>query len=382
MADNNYYDVIVIGGGIIGTSTAYYLSKQGVKVILLEQNQLCSMSSGANQAGITLGRSITPYIELSNLSNSLYVELNNNLDIDYEFERIDYLLCSINRDDDDRLNNTYSELINNNSKCKYLDKNILNSSNYKLGDSVRNAILINDGIYILWPFKFVQALANSAIYYGAKVFNYTEVTKINIKNNSINSVTTNVGEFKTSCVVNAAGIFSNKISNMVGINIPIIPIKGEVIVTEATTIHNCRYIMDIDYLKNENIQDKFNKFSTTLMQHKNGNWTIGTSRENCGYKNTNSYESMSIIAKKAVNILPLLKNKYFLRSYTGLRPFCSYDGKPIIGNSEIVQGFYLATGHDGSGIKYGPATGNLIAKEIISGKVPDITIPFRYSRLL
>ena len=109
---------------------------------------------------------------------------------------------------------------------------------------------------MVWPFKLVCAFLLSAKRFGAKVFTNTEVVNLSVRKGAVQSVVTNRGEMKSKYVVNAAGCWSGRIGEMVGVHIPVKPKKGQVVVTEPTEIYKYRYIMDIDYLTVERNQKK------------------------------------------------------------------------------------------------------------------------------
>ncbi|NIO20978.1 MAG: FAD-dependent oxidoreductase [Candidatus Aenigmarchaeota archaeon] len=169
---------------------------------------------------------------------------------------------------------------------------------------------------------------------------------------------------------------------MVGLDIPVKPQRGQVLVTEPTRFYPCRYLMDIDYLIVEHSQTEKLDVTINLVQHKHGNWTIGSSREFAGFVNKTTHEGIAVLARKATKFLLDLGLEHCIRSYSGLRPFCHFDGNPILGQVDKIRGFVIATGHGGSGIKFAPVTGKLIAEEIIQGELTALLAPYRYSRFV
>ena len=208
-----------------------------------------------------------------------------------------------------------------------------------------------------------------------------EVTGLKVEKGAIHSVMTDKGDVIVKYVVNAAGCWSGKIGEMIGLEIPVRPRKGQVVVTEPTELHHYRYLMDIDYLTVEHDQKEGIDIAGSVMQHSHGNWTIGSSREIAGFNTDTSAEAMFLLVRKAVKLLPGLRDLHLIRSYAGLRPSSYVDGNPILGEVEEVKGFVIATGHDGSGVKFSPVTGKLIAQEIAKGRPDPLLEPYRYSRL-
>lgn len=376
-------DVVVIGGGVIGCSTAYYLQKEGLQVTLLERGRLCSGASGSNQGGATFSRTLQPFTQLALESLKLFETLREELDYDIELEEVNYLMCAVdlNPEKEKLLKATFHELRSIGCQCRLVLGKEVRELDRHLGESVEGAIVIEKGIYMVWPFKLVYGLAHAAKKLGATILTGTEVTGLKVEKGAIHSVMTDEGEVTVKCVVNAAGCWSGKIGEMVGLEIPVRPRKGQIVVTEPTELHYYRYLMDMDYLTVEHDQREAMDVATTVMQERYGNWTIGSSREMVNFNIDTSAEAMFLLAKKAVRFLPVLRDLHLIRSYAGLRPFCYVDGKPILGEVEEVKGFVIATGHEGSGIKFSAVTGKLIAREIARGRPEPLLEPYRYSRL-
>ena len=286
----------------------------------------------------------------------------------------------LNSEKEGLLRKTFEDLCGSGTECRLFLGEEVKKLDIPLGSDVQGAIEITKGIYVLWPFNLVFGFALAAERMGARILTYAEVKEIKVRENSVRSVVTSQGELRTKYVVNAAGCWSNEIGKMVNINIPVKPRKGQVLVTEPTRPYSYRYIMDIDYLLVEHSQRQRVEITTTLMQHGHGNWTIGSSRELAEFNKAASAESIFLLANKALRFLPGLRLKYCVRCYAGLRPFCYVDGNPILGETDELKGFVIATGHGGSGVKFSAVTGKLIAQEILTGRKQPLLEPFRYSR--
>jgi len=377
-------DAVVIGGGAIGCSIAYYLQKGGLKVTLIEKNSLCIGASGSNQGGATFSRTLPPLTDMSKRSHKIFENLSEELGYDIDLEEVNFLLCAVNMNTEieQLLHKTYREISELGTECRLLLGEELRSLDMPFGPQVQGAIEIRKGIFTVWPFKLVFSFAQAAKRLGASILTSIEVKDIKIKNRKVNSVITEAGEFTPKYVVNATGPWSRKVGEMVGLEIPVKPQRGQILVTEAMEKYPFRYLMNIDYLTVEHGSTDQLTVSTNLIQHKNGNWTIGSSREFAGFESKTTLEGISLLAKKAVEFLPYLGATRFIRSYSGLRPFCFIDGNPILGEVDEIKGYIIATGHGGSGIKLAPVTGQLIAEEIITGKRPALLEPFRYSRFV
>jgi sarcosine oxidase subunit beta len=233
----------------------------------------------------------------------------------------------------------------------------------------------SDGLF-LNPMKLVYGFAEAARRLGAQINTFTEVEKICVQNSKVKSVITSRGEIETRFVVIAAGAWSPLLARMLKLRIPIIPRRGQIMLTEAYRIGRIRYVSDADYLVTGYDLDAVKRsedprirlgVSAVLTQPKNGNWLLGTSRDFPGYDKRNTLETLTHIAKRAIRFLPKLRHANIIRTMAGLRPFCE-DGHPIIDSVDEVNGLVLATGHHGEGIALAPITGKLVAELVTKGR--------------
>ena len=177
------------------------------------------------------------------------------------------------------------------------------------------------------------------------------------------------------------------IGDMVGVNIPVLPRKGVILITNATSPICHQKVQDYAYndvkfgssgYKLDPDVEKYN-IAFTIEPTRGNTVLVGSSRNFMGYSVKAELDVARAIAKRAIRFYPILKDMNCIRTYAGLRPFLE-DHLPLITDVEKVPGFYIATGHEGDGISMAPMTGQLMA-ELIAGEKPylDIT-PFSYSR--
>jgi sarcosine oxidase subunit beta len=224
------------------------------------------------------------------------------------------------------------------------------------------------------PLLATIGIAQAAQKLGAKLITNTKVTGIELSKDgsAVKAVKTNRGKIETKRVVNAAGAWSAKVGEMVRINIPVVPRKGNLMVVENVPANfiNCKIIIASGYL--ESLKgDKKVAVAANVQQTKEGNLLLGSSREFAGFDKEVNPEVISRIAAGCIKYFPALAGLNTIRSWAGLRPY-SPDMLPIISDSPI-EGFYVASGHEGVGITMGPITGKLIT-QIISGKKTDLPV--------
>lgn len=366
-------DVVVIGGGVIGCSVAYHLAKKGVSVILVEKNDIASGTSGACDKAVLL-QSKNPglHLKMALEGIKLFPDLQRDLDVDIEFKNAGGMIVIYTQEQwqvmeqfverQNKLGLSVKLLERDEARQKQpaFAKDIVGST-YSPMDSEVNPIYLTLGFF------------RGAKKYGAKEMLGTEVKAIKLENGRVCSVVTDHGEIMTHVVVNACGIYAPFISAMVGINIPIVPRRGQIMVTEpvAPLIHgdiNCaRYItakFKPELLGNDESAQL--GVGLSLGQTENGNILIGGTREFVGYDKNTTHRALSAVLKHAAKLVPALKDISIIRSFAGLRPYTP-DGLPILGSVRQVEGFYMAAGHEGDGIALSAITGRILCDLITEG---------------
>ena len=195
------------------------------------------------------------------------------------------------------------------------------------------------------------------------------------------AVTTPQGLIGTETVVNAAGIYAPEIGKMVGLDIPITPRRGQLLVTEALPAFLTRCLLSAGYIaaKYDPGLTEGETWGISVEQTGNGNVLLGSTREFVGFDKRTTPDAVKRIASETTRIIPRLKDAHVIRAFAGLRPYTS-DGLPILGKVSSLEGFVMAAGHEGDGIALSPITGQVIAELIVDGK-PSIPLdPFSLER--
>jgi glycine/D-amino acid oxidase-like deaminating enzyme len=366
-------EVVVIGGGIIGSSAAYFLAKEGKKVVLIERGYQSGEASGGNAAWVwSLTRKAGIDITLGMHSISIHRQLQNELDLDFEYRANGGMLVI---DAENQLPFVEAHLKQREKDGHPLERisaaqaleiePMLNSK--KLLGAVWNPV---DGTTN--PILLVIALNRQAEKLGAAIAHHTEAQGIGVRGGRIESVTTNQGTIRTNCVVNAAGSWAAFISDMVGLHVPVKPFQMAMLVTEQMPRCISHPIMGASYMVEEDA-GKTGGLGCGLIvsQQVSGNLLIGASWRDAGYDKRTTQEEIECMARVALNAIPALKHIRVIRSFANFFPHTS-DDLPILGNVEGISGFIMASGHNGHGIALGPGSGKLIAELICDGKT---TIP-------
>jgi len=214
------------------------------------------------------------------------------------------------------------------------------------------------------------------------------VSGVRTENGKIKSVVTSKEEIETKTVVIATGSWSSILGEKLNLRIPVVPRRGQILITEPFKMGKIRYMIDADYLVTgfdleavKKSQDPRIKLgvSSVLTQPSHGNWLIGGSRDFPGYDKRTTLEILTQIAKRAIKFFPKLKHANIIRAMAGLRPFCS-DGLPIISKVDEIKGLVIATGHHGEGMALSPITGRLVAELITKDRTSLPIDRYSYNR--
>jgi sarcosine oxidase subunit beta len=373
---NRKTDIVVIGGGVIGASITYYLSKRGKRVTLVEKDDLAFGASGACDQMIFL-QTKNPglHLQLAMESKRIYESLGKELDHPIEFqtlggmvlidteEELEVMKEFVKRQKETGLNVDLMETKDALKIQKGLSPDLVGTS-YSPDDAHVNSL------------ELIKGYIKNATRYGAEIVVNTEVTGIKTKNGKVKGVATSRGDIDCEIVVNAAGPWASLIGDMVGIKIPIKPRRGQIILTEEVPPYIKHDIISANYIaakynlnSKRNIDDPLMELGIGLAinQCHKGNIFIGATREFEGYKTETTREGIKRIISYAARLIPGIMDFNIIRTFAGLRPYTP-DGLPIIGYVDEIEGFFMAAGHEGDGICLSPVTGKMVSDLIIDEK--------------
>lgn len=230
------YDVTIIGAGIIGTFITRELSKYNLKILLLDKgNDIATGTTKANTALIHAGFDAPKNTKMSYFNvrgNAMFDKVCKELDV--PFKRIGSLVLAFSEENIKTIENLY----NNGLEAGVQDMEILYKEQVlKMEPNISNevkAALYAKTAGIIGPWELAIALAENALENGAELKLNTEVLDIN-KSNDAYTISTNNGEIHTKAIINCAGVYGDKINNMISKNkINIIPKKGQYYLLDKT----------------------------------------------------------------------------------------------------------------------------------------------------
>ena len=366
-------EIVIVGGGVIGSAIAYFLSKAGREVVLLERGGIGGEASVANGAFVwTSTRRPGIDLTLALASIEIHNQFREELDYEIEYRRPGGMIIIENEKQIPKIEAFRKGREKAGFILRPMDVKEAKSLEPLLSESIVGALYnpLDGGTN---PFQLLVALNRKAARLGAKICHHTEVRGIEIEHAKVKRVLTGQGPIEAEIVVNACGSWASSIGKMVGIDIPIIPNEMEFVVTEQLPPVVSHIIMGASYVTEEYGKDEMianrNKFGRGLCIHQtaSGNLLLGATWRFVGYDKRTSYEETVAIAKEVARLFPPLKNVHAIRSFANFFPFTN-DDLPILGHVDGIEGLIIAAGHCGHGICLGPITGKLISELICEGR--------------
>ncbi len=352
-------DVVVVGGGIRGLCIAYYLARSRVSVTLVEKGFLGSGASSANAGLVNVSQKVPGHYTLfSLLSADMYPEFVAELDADVDYQRDGYLrVAETEADVEDIIERAQRQSRVPGVEVEILDARRARTLEPALSSTIAAAsFCAQDGN--VDPLKLVRAVGRAARRHGARILHHREVTGIRLEGGRAAAVVTREGEIAADVVVDAAGIFVPDVARMVGVQVPILPQRGQMFQLEA-----------LPPLLHRPVQ--------ALRQLRSGTTMLGTTNEFVGHDRRVTYEAGAGIVARARRLVPALAGARVIRGWAGLRPMAP-DGLPIYDAVAEVPGFFVAVGH--SGITLAPITGQVFLDLISKGRTDLPIAPYSLRR--
>lgn len=382
------FDAVVIGAGIIGAATAYYLSMEGLKVLVVDRSTPASGTSGACDGVISL-HSKTPglKIDMAREGIRLYRQLSLHTDLDLEMEKKGSLCLAETEEELVFLETRMKSQRSHGLEVSLLGPGEVRSMEPIISEHVIGASWCPEDTQIN-PVMATFAFLESARDKGCILRKNSPVTSLLVHGTRLHGVM--IGEEKISAewTINACGVEAACVSEMMGIDMPIQPRRGQLMVTEPLDTVIRSILLEARYMvfKNNPAPGRSSEdpgikagVSLSVEQTRSGSILIGGTREFAGYSRKTSYDAFHLMAARAIHFLPSLRDLRIIRSFAGLRPYTP-DGMPIIGTVEGVDGFLMAGGHEGDGIALAPSTGKMIS-QMACGKPTDFPLePFSLNR--
>lgn len=352
--------VAVVGGGVTGTSVAWQLARRGIDVALFEQEHLAWGASGRNggQTGVE-----------TNYGGGIIHHRLRSLEILREAERE---LGEFEYDQCGRLKLWLGEP----GEHPLPDPAHPDAGEHAPGDEILTGDeararlpLLSERVIAarwvptsgrLWPFKLVHRFAEGATRHGARIYSNATVERLVVADGRVQGVVVDGQTVRAEWVVNAANAWAGPLAETAGLDLPVMPWRGQIVVTEPV-----RPMLPFT------MGHFVNKGSNYWQQTRDGKFVIGGSRvlDTVGRNNLHDRSVSPDVLHKTLSMLvaalPALRDVRIVRAWGGTMGFTP-DGNPYIGETELRRGLLLACGFNGSGLSWAPVAGEILAQIVAS----------------
>lgn len=384
------FDVVVIGAGAVGTSVAYHLTKKGLDVALVEKGDIASgTSSHCDAVALICDKKPGIDTEMGYASIQVFKDLAKEFSYDFEFhQRGSLYVCETDQEYE-----VAADYVRQQQADGY-DMRMVD--NYEMQQM--EPYLAKDLVGGIWtepdssmsPYKLCFAFVEEAKKLGLKVYDYHTVLDVKLDEKGVvESVVTDKCTIKTKRVVNCGGVWARELGKMVGLDIPIFPRKGTILISEkgakvcSQKVHEFGYMLskfeDINFKRNVSELVEKHNVAFNIEPTEANNFLLGGNREYKGFDISTEIEVMQAIAERGIRFFPIIKEINMIRAYSGVRPYC-VGHLPIVSEVDEIPGYYIAAGHEGDGISLSGITGRTIA-QIMTGEDTDFDIDkLKFSR--
>ncbi|PIO47186.1 MAG: glycine oxidase ThiO [[Chlorobium] sp. 445] len=367
-------EVAIIGGGIIGLSTAWQLARAGVEVCVLERSEAGKSASWAAAGMLApqaeVGFEEINFLRLGQESLALYPkfleELREDSGLDVQLDMRGTLMIALDRDDREALRREFEFRKSIGLAVEWITTSEARELEPLLSPKVTSAIwLPND--YQIDNQGLILALRKALIVRGGKLYEQTAVERVEIDQGKVVGVVTRAGDVNAKSVVLAAGAWSHKLAGLPEEVRPAVrPVKGQILTLKMT-----------EQLRMTKVVRSPRVYLAPKLDSR---LIIGATSEEKGFDTVPTAGGVLTLLEEAFEAVPAIYELSIEEIRVGLRPG-SRDNEPLIGES-LVKNLFIATGHYRHGILLAPVTAKALVAMIQGEPVSKTLLPFRPSRFL
>jgi len=344
------YDLIIVGAGINGLLTAYYLQQAGIKPLLLDKGEIAKESSWAGGGILSplypwrYDDAVTRLVSYSQqVYPTLCRKLTEETGIDPQWLRSGLLIQNI--EDGDHARKWCNQF---HIHHEWITPDLHTSRFPAISISKTEEMYLEDVAQVRNP-RLVKALAKFLVDKGVTILSHQELQKISLKSHRVENISTKNQTFSCDTLCLASGAWLAQLIPLGYQKLDIAPVKGQMILLQSTPeLINHIVLRDSHY----------------VIPRKDGLTLVGSTLEKTGYDKTITADARQTLTKIAGEIVPGLNNYKLVNHWAGLRPG-SPNGIPNICQHPEIHGLYINGGQYRNGVAMGPASGQLMTNLIL-----------------
>ena len=355
-------DVVIVGGGIVGSSIAYHLTESGCsKILVIERESAQGKgSTGKSMGGVRAQFSTPVSIQMSLYSIPFYANFEEHLGYPCDYRPQGYLFCATTAQQMAYLRTNYAQQLKMGLKNVRLMQGDEIGSMFpqlRADDIVGGSFCSTDGF--VDPYSAMTGFMTCAADRGATLWKNTVVTGFTRDANGIVSVETTRGPVAARKVVNCAGAWAAGVARLAGVDLPVEPLRRMLVPSEPFDEFPHTAPMIVDMSNGFHFRPEARGFLLA------GN----DPEETSSFKTDFDPAFVEKILTRAADRVPCFANLPVnpKRAWAGLYEMTP-DHHPILGEAPGVRGFFLANGFSGHGVMHAPATGKILSDLILTGK--------------
>ncbi|MPV38515.1 NAD(P)/FAD-dependent oxidoreductase [Georgenia subflava] len=372
-------DLLIVGAGIVGAATAYLAARAGLAVTVVDRGRPASGTSSHGEGNILVSdKELGPELDLARYSNEVWrTELGEHAD-SWEFEAKGGLVVAASETSLGALTALAEVQRGAGVAATEVAADDLHDLEPHLAGGLAGGVHYPQDAQLM-PMLAVAHLLRLARGAGALVRPGTEVTGFLRDGERVVGVRTAAGDLSAGAVLNAAGPWSREVAALADIDLPVLPRRGFVLVTEPVPVMVRHKVYAAEYVSDVASSDAALQSSPVVEGTPSGTVLVGSTRERVGFDSAVSVPALARMAAAAVHLFPALAGVAVMRHYHGFRPYCP-DHLPVIGPDPRAPGLWHAAGHEGAGIGLAAGTAALLVQALTSAPTALPLAPFAPER--